>query len=260
MWQFNIGGINGILAIGIGPGIGLGLGNGRNLIHNVGARIIGGGGGGGLLLGGDNDNARLEFQRYHNDGTSALALVSSFIMCLLPPFMLFMLFFMLSTMATHTAAATRETENGGSFSLASLRRSFERMRATFMGTSTRAAPAAETSTHVDAEASLLKLRALPIVTHQPVSSLKTRELRARLREMKMHAPLERSDAVEMLKESLGTDACTCSVCCADYEEGDALRVMRCGHRFHLECLDRWILHEINKKKKEPACPLCAKPI
>ena len=127
-------------------------------------------------MGGDNDNARLGFQRYHNDGTSALALVSSFIMCLLPPFMLFVLFFMLSTMATHTAAATRETENGGSFSLASLRRSFERFMTTAVGTGGDATSRGNERQRgsADAEASLLKLGALPIVTHTSIASLSTR--------------------------------------------------------------------------------------
>lgn len=31
----------------------------------------------------------------------------------------------------------------------------------------------------------------------------------------------------------------CSVCCEDYASGDVLRVLRCGHRYHLECIDRW---------------------
>ena len=45
----------------------------------------------------------------------------------------------------------------------------------------------------------------------------------------------------------------CSICRFEYEEGDTLRVLRCGHAEHAECLDQWLA--INK-----SCPLCQKEI
>ena len=44
----------------------------------------------------------------------------------------------------------------------------------------------------------------------------------------------------------------CAVCVEDFVSGDTVRVLRCGHRFHLECCDRWLLgceHEVQ-------CPMC----
>ncbi|XP_073047112.1 RING-H2 finger protein ATL70-like [Primulina eburnea] len=46
-----------------------------------------------------------------------------------------------------------------------------------------------------------------------------------------------------------TAAC-CSICLADYENCDVLRVLPdCGHLFHLKCVDPW-LHS------HPTCPVC----
>lgn len=40
-------------------------------------------------------------------------------------------------------------------------------------------------------------------------------------------------------------------CCA----GDVLRLLGCGHRFHLECIDRWLLSSTDYSRP-PACPMC----
>ena len=37
--------------------------------------------------------------------------------------------------------------------------------------------------------------------------------------------------------------------------GDVLRVLRCRHRFHLECVDRWLLSSTDYSRP-PACPMC----
>jgi hypothetical protein len=39
----------------------------------------------------------------------------------------------------------------------------------------------------------------------------------------------------------------------EYKRGDELRVMRCNHKFHVACLDKWLA--INS-----ACPLCRAPV
>ncbi|CAI0382745.1 unnamed protein product [Linum tenue] len=42
----------------------------------------------------------------------------------------------------------------------------------------------------------------------------------------------------------------CSICLQDVEEGDVMRkVPSCGHCFHLECLDKWLV-------RNGSCPMC----
>ena len=48
---------------------------------------------------------------------------------------------------------------------------------------------------------------------------------------------------------------SCTVCCDDYESGDALRVLTCGHKYHVECIDKWLLSSIDYLRT-PACPIC----
>lgn len=45
------------------------------------------------------------------------------------------------------------------------------------------------------------------------------------------------------------DDSLCSICLGEFNEGDSLRVLSCRHRFHVSCIDVWLLR--NSK-----CPLC----
>ncbi|XP_008804794.2 RING-H2 finger protein ATL52-like [Phoenix dactylifera] len=46
----------------------------------------------------------------------------------------------------------------------------------------------------------------------------------------------------------------CPVCLADFREGELLRLLpKCGHAFHLPCIDTWLRSHLN-------CPLCRAPI
>mmetsp|Transcript_3309 Transcript_3309/g.9735 ORF Transcript_3309/g.9735 Transcript_3309/m.9735 type:complete len:332 (-) Transcript_3309:49-1044(-) len=58
-----------------------------------------------------------------------------------------------------------------------------------------------------------------------------------------------TEGLDLLK---GEEPC-CPVCICDYEEGDALRVLPCGHAFHAPCVDQWL--GVNA-----TCPLCRKSI
>ena len=46
----------------------------------------------------------------------------------------------------------------------------------------------------------------------------------------------------------------CYVCLGEYERGETLRTLPCGHAFHAECVDKWLL------ETRGACPTCRAPI
>ncbi|CAM9239071.1 unnamed protein product [Phaeothamnion confervicola] len=50
--------------------------------------------------------------------------------------------------------------------------------------------------------------------------------------------------------AVGDTLVTCAVCLDDYEEGDVLKVMPCGHAFHAACIDPWL------RDKSGRCPMC----
>ncbi|KAF0913623.1 hypothetical protein E2562_023733 [Oryza meyeriana var. granulata] len=48
----------------------------------------------------------------------------------------------------------------------------------------------------------------------------------------------------------GGPAVECAVCLAEVRDGERGRLLpRCGHRFHVECIDRWF-------RSNSTCPLC----
>ena len=53
----------------------------------------------------------------------------------------------------------------------------------------------------------------------------------------------------------GCDGCEepCAVCLENFQEGDSVRVLRCRHTFHTECVDRWLA--VNR-----LCPLCKQEV
>jgi len=44
---------------------------------------------------------------------------------------------------------------------------------------------------------------------------------------------------------------SCSICLEDFEEGEKLRVLPCGHQFHSDCIEQWLT-----TRPSPVCPLC----
>ncbi|TPX70681.1 hypothetical protein SpCBS45565_g01649 [Spizellomyces sp. 'palustris'] len=53
-----------------------------------------------------------------------------------------------------------------------------------------------------------------------------------------------------IKDLLASTREKCMICLTPYEEEDQLRIMRCRHGFHRECLDQWLTQYHN------SCPLC----
>ena len=49
--------------------------------------------------------------------------------------------------------------------------------------------------------------------------------------------------------SAGPRSRACSVCLADYADGDKLQILRCSHLFHDACIEPWL-------KTNRTCPLC----
>jgi len=46
---------------------------------------------------------------------------------------------------------------------------------------------------------------------------------------------------------------SCAVCLCEFEEGEQLRRLPCGHHFHKRCVDQWL-------RRSKKCPLCMGPI
>lgn len=73
---------------------------------------------------------------------------------------------------------------------------------------------------------------------------------------------EKADLVYALLTAGGSSACTCAICFEDYNPGDAMRVLPCLHRFHLSCIDQWILQQARRRSNTAQstvsyeCPLC----
>eukprot|EP01051_Picozoa_sp_SAG22_P002691 SAG22_NODE_122_length_18920_cov_23.494076_21_plen_86_part_00 len=67
-------------------------------------------------------------------------------------------------------------------------------------------------------------------------------------------PLEKAELVDaVLSARGGQSGCECTICLSEYADGDERRVLPCGHRFHLLCIDQWF-------GTSSKCPLCNKMI
>lgn len=89
---------------------------------------------------------------------------------------------------------------------------------------------------------------------QPSLSLYLQE-RAAARGIEPGMIVEKQELIQQLsaQDKDNSSACACAVCSEDYESGDVLRVLRCGHKFHIECVDRWLL--ACDFSRPPACPM-----
>ena len=46
----------------------------------------------------------------------------------------------------------------------------------------------------------------------------------------------------------------CSICLSEFEDGQTVKTLRCGHSFHPECIDTWLVNE------RALCPVCRQGI
>ena len=67
---------------------------------------------------------------------------------------------------------------------------------------------------------------------------------------------EKTELVDAILRQGHSTASTCAICFDDYESGAVLRVLPCGHRFHRQCVDKWLLHPWEGQLRSLACPLC----
>lgn len=51
-----------------------------------------------------------------------------------------------------------------------------------------------------------------------------------------------------------TCSTACSICIDDFEEGEKIRLLRCGHAFHTECILPWLT------RRQGCCPMCKKSV
>ncbi|GLC34605.1 hypothetical protein PLESTB_001243300 [Pleodorina starrii] len=129
---------------------------------------------------------------------------------------------------------------------------------------------------------LMKLPTESYMTSEQLAGLPVHDLKELIRGRGLEPIkcLEKEELVRQLLEHGGSSAHSCSICCEDYTAGssispdagegssgagggaadaDVLRVLRCGHRFHVECVDRWFLSS-TEYTRAPACPLCNAPL
>jgi E3 ubiquitin-protein ligase RHA2 len=59
-----------------------------------------------------------------------------------------------------------------------------------------------------------------------------------------------STCINYKHTSCSNEDVECVVCLSTIEEGDEIRVLRCDHMYHKNCLDKWVGFKHN------TCPLC----
>lgn len=67
--------------------------------------------------------------------------------------------------------------------------------------------------------------------------------------------VERAEApVETIQDWVPISNELCSICLDDFVHGEVVNVLPCGHGYHPDCIQPWLLH------RAPYCPLCKKDV
>lgn len=73
-----------------------------------------------------------------------------------------------------------------------------------------------------------------------------------------HRAVERlktkSYSAPLLADGETEEPSPCTICLEDFKPGDKLKVLPCGHEYHKECIEPWLL------EKSSLCPLCKQNI
>lgn len=69
-----------------------------------------------------------------------------------------------------------------------------------------------------------------------------------------HAKFQRHALMMCRKQTDTEEQPTCAICLCEFNDGDKLKVLRCGHSFHSECIDPWLINE------KALCPVCRRGI
>ena len=48
----------------------------------------------------------------------------------------------------------------------------------------------------------------------------------------------------------------CPICLSEFLVGEETKRLRCGHSFHVECINQWILKGHGWQTTLPSCPMC----
>ncbi|KAJ1565442.1 hypothetical protein HK096_002769, partial [Nowakowskiella sp. JEL0078] len=55
-----------------------------------------------------------------------------------------------------------------------------------------------------------------------------------------------------------SDSKICAICVCEYENGEIVRMLACGHCFHMACVDFWLIGDLRSVRGgHRTCPLCA---
>ncbi|KAL3143946.1 hypothetical protein ABBQ32_003760 [Trebouxia sp. C0010 RCD-2024] len=105
---------------------------------------------------------------------------------------------------------------------------------------------------------------LPVELHasqEDMRHMSLPELKKRLTACGVHSKesFDKEEAIARIVASGNSSSTSCTVCCDDYESGDALRVLKCGHKYHVECIDKWLLSSTDYLRA-PTCPICSAAI
>jgi E3 ubiquitin-protein ligase RNF13 len=89
-----------------------------------------------------------------------------------------------------------------------------------------------------------ELEELPILVHGETSELDSDNM-ARVVENG-----EKMEPIAGVQYEGGDTIRCCAICLEQYKQGDKLRLLPCGHRYHCSCVDTWLT------QRRPSCPLC----
>ena len=96
-----------------------------------------------------------------------------------------------------------------------------------------------------------------------ITDAKTHDLEARITTGAASSSDPESATTPPRRLSMASSAASvevCSICISEYSRGERLRELACGHRFHAECIDGWLLPDpTTGSKGHRTCPLCVGP-